>query len=308
MIFNIQKCSIHDGEGLRTLVFFKGCPLSCPWCANPESQGYGTEIMEYPSKCTGCGLCVKNCPEEAIGKDGRICRELCGSGCTACADTCYAEAKRLIGRDYDIDELLLEIKKDKVFYDIKGGGVTFSGGEPLAHGKYLKEIAKKCKANRINVCVESCGYSKFESFAEALGYIDYMFMDIKIIDAKKHEEVTGRSNEIILENIRKISETGVPLTIRTPVVPGYTDSEENIKKIAEFVCELPTAKEYELLIYHNLGESKYGALGRAYELKGIKPPTEEEMKKLTETANAVLNKYGKYSFYMKNNKKEGIKC
>lgn len=308
MIFNIQKCSIHDGEGLRTLVFLKGCPLRCPWCANPESQKYGPEITEYPSKCVGCGLCLRHCPKQAIGTDGHIDRELCAKDCAACADTCYAEAKRLVGKDYTVDELFNEIKKDKIFYDIKGGGVTFSGGEPLTHGKYLEEIAKKCKENRISVCVESCGHSKFESFAGALRYIDHMFMDIKIIDPQKHKEVTGENNELILENIRKISEYGIPLTIRTPVVPGYTDSEENIEGIAKFAAKLPTAKEYELLLYHDLGKSKYAALGKPYELAGVKPPSDERMKELTKTANAVLNRYGKYSFYMKDNKKEGIKC
>ena len=184
MIFNIQKCSIHDGHGLRTLVFFKGCPLRCPWCANPESQDYGIQIMEYPSKCIGCGLCARCCPYGAIGPDGRIDRSLCPRECQRCSQTCYAEAKKTVGRDYTIDELFKEINKDKIFYDIKGGGVTFSGGEPLTHGAYLKEIARKCRENRINVCVESCGYAPFASFKDALEYIDSMFMHIKDREAE----------------------------------------------------------------------------------------------------------------------------
>lgn len=308
MIFNVQKCSIHDGHGLRTLVFFKGCPLRCPWCANPESQSYNHEVTEYPSKCVGCGLCIERCPKHAIGKDGHVNRLCCPRDCTVCTDICYAEAKKAVGRDYTIDELFNEINKDKIFYDIKGGGVTFSGGEPLTHGEYLAQIAKKCKQNHINVCVESCGYSQFESFKNALPYIDSMFMDVKLIDPKKHEAITGKSNDLILENIKRISQYGIPLTIRTPIVPGYTDSEENIKGIAEFVSQLPTVKEYELLRYHNFGESKYGALGREYALKGIQPPSDERMLEFTEIANGVLNKHGKYSFFMKDNKKEGIKC
>ncbi len=308
MIFNIQKCSIHDGEGLRTLVFFKGCPLRCPWCANPESQSYSREITEYPSKCIGCGLCIKRCPKHAIGPGGRIDRSLCPADCTLCTDICYAEAKKEVGRDYTVDELFAEIKKDKIFYDMNGGGVTFSGGEPLTHGAYLAEIAKKCRENRINVCVESCGYSKFETFREALSYIDAMFMDVKVIDPQKHKAVTGFDNGLILDNIRRISELGIPLTIRTPVVPGYTDDPENIAGIARFVASLPTAAEYELLVYHNLGESKYGALGKPYLLKGLKPPTDEEMLALAHMANRILNQYGKQCFYMKDNKKEGIIC
>lgn len=306
MIFNVQKCSIHDGHGLRTLVFFKGCPLRCPWCANPESQYYGCEVTEYPSKCIGCGMCIRRCPAQAIGTDGHIDRTICSDECTECTDICYAEAKKLVGKEYTVDELFREINKDKIFYDIKGGGVTFSGGEPLSHGKYLEEIAKKCKQNHINVCVESCGYSSFDTFKNALPYIDAMFMDIKILDPRKHKEITGKSNELILDNIKRISDYGMPLTIRTPVVPGYTDSEENIRGIAEFVAQLPTVKEYELLRYHNFGESKYGALGRVYDLKGVQPPSDEKMLELTKIANNILNKYDKYSFFMKDNKKEGI--
>lgn len=308
MIFNIQKCSIHDGSGLRTLVFFKGCPLRCPWCANPESQSYECDIVEYLSKCIGCGMCRKRCPVSAIGEDGRIDRERCLKNCTACTDICYAEARRNVGKTYSIDELFEEIKKDKVFYDIKGGGVTFSGGEPLTHGKYLEQIARKCRENRINVCVESCGCSKFESFEGALPYIDAMFLDIKLIDSEKHKEITGFGNEQILENIRRISEYGIPITIRTPVVPGYTDSPENIAGIARFVSTLPSVSEYELLVYHNLGESKYGALGRDYALKGVTPPAEKEMRALTKLANDILRPYHKSCFFMKDNRKEGIIC
>ena len=188
----------------------------------------------------------------------------------------------------------------------KGGGVTFSGGEPLTYGAYLEQIARKCRENRIDVCIESCGYSPFDSFKEALPYINSMFMDIKIIDPQKHEEATGRSNQLILDNIRRISEYGVPLTIRTPIVPGYTDTEENIRGIAEFVSGLDTVTEYELLRYHNFGESKYAALGKTYDLKGVELPSDEEMLELTGIANTVLNKHGKYKLFMKDNKKEGI--
>lgn len=308
MIFNIQKCSIHDGNGLRTLVFFKGCPLRCPWCSNPESQTYDMEIAEHPSKCIGCGFCMKRCPQKAIGTALRIDRALCVKGCTACTDICHAEAKRIVGKDYSVDELFEEIRKDKIFYDISGGGVTFSGGEPLTHGKYLKQIAQKCRENKINVCIESCGYGRFEEFEEALPYIDAMFMDIKVIDSEKHKEITGFGNELILNNIKKISDFGIPITIRTPIVPGYTDYPENIAGIAEFVSTLPTVNEYELLAYHRLGESKYAALGRQYPLKGVEPPTDSEIEELVKLTNTILSKYGKQCFYMKDNKKEVVTC
>lgn len=308
MIFNIQKCSIHDGEGLRTLVFFKGCPLRCPWCSNPESQAYNSEIMEFPARCVGCGMCMERCPNNAIRSTGNIHRTLCIDKCTECTDICYAEAKRIVGEEYEVEDLLKEIKKDIPFYNIYDGGVTFSGGEPLTHGAYLKRISEECKKNKINVVVESCGFGNFESFKEALPFIDHMFMDIKIIDSARHKEVTGVDNDEILSNIKRISQEGMPITIRTPIVPGYTDSRENIRGIAEFIKQLPTVSEYELMKYHNLGASKYTALGRDYQLKDVKPPSDEEMAELVRLANRILNPYHKKCFYTKDNKKEVITC
>lgn len=306
MIFNIQRCSIHDGAGLRTLVFFKGCPLRCKWCANPESQSYETEIMESRIKCVGCGLCRKACPEHAIRDDGTIDRDLC-TNCMRCTDVCYAESKKVSGKEYTIDELYKEIEKDKPFYARFGGGVTFSGGEPLTHGEYLRDIAKRCNEKGIHVMVESCGFGNYEEFAQALPYIGGMFMDVKYMDPSVHEELTGVSNELILDNIRKISAFGIPLTIRTPIVPGCTDSEENIRAIAEFVGNLPTAKEYELLAYHDFGTPKYKSLGRSYALADVKTPDDETMRELVRSANEVLDKYGKECFWMKNNNKEVVK-
>ncbi|MGN0658564.1 MAG: glycyl-radical enzyme activating protein [Emergencia sp.] len=306
MIFNIQKCSIHDGNGLRTLVFFKGCPLHCPWCANPESQSYQKEIMESPVRCIGCGACAAVCPENAIGEDFRIDRERC-TGCLKCIDVCYAESKKIAGRDYTVEELYCEIDKDRGFYRRYGGGVTFSGGEPLTHSAYLKKIAEKCHSSGINVVVESCGFGNYEGFREALPYIDAMFIDIKCIDSEKHREMTGVGNEQILENIRRISDFGVPVTIRTPVVPGYTDSVENIEGIARFIRNLSGIREYELLAYHQFGKPKYRSLGRAYALDEVPVPDNEKMNDLVRRANRILDGSGKECFWTKNNKKEVIK-
>ncbi|MEY8297360.1 MAG: glycyl-radical enzyme activating protein [Emergencia timonensis] len=306
MIFNIQKCSIHDGEGLRTLVFFKGCPLKCKWCANPESQNYDEEIMESPVRCVGCGACRDACPKGAILEDGSIDRTLCDN-CMKCIDVCYAEAKKITGRAYTTEELYKEIEKDRPFYSRFGGGVTFSGGEPLTHGQQLRDIAEMCHEKGIHVVVESCGYGDFEKFKMALPYIDAMFMDIKHIDTAVHKELTGAGNALILNNIKKISEYGIPLTIRTPIVPGMTDREENIAGIAKFVAELPTAKEYELLAYHSFGESKYKALGRKYLLEGTETPSDEKMRELVKAGNRILSEYGKQCCWTKNNNKEVVK-
>lgn len=306
VIFNIQKCSIHDGEGLRTLVFFKGCPLQCMWCANPESQAFKPEIMESPVRCISCGTCRDVCPQSAISDDFIIDRALCIE-CMKCVDVCYAESKKIAGRNYTAEELYKEIEKDKPFYTRYGGGVTFSGGEPFAHGKDLKDIAEKCHEKGINVVVESCGYGQFDQFKAALPYIDAMFIDIKHIDTEAHRKLTGAGNELILDNIRKISEYGIPITIRTPIIPGFTDGEENIKGIAEFAGSLSTVKEYELLAYHNFGAPKYEALGRQYLLANVEAPEDEKMRKLVKIAGGVLSKYGKQCCWVKNNNKEVIR-
>ena len=306
MIFNIQKCSIHDGNGLRTLVFFKGCPLRCPWCSNPESQSYQPEIMESVTRCIGCGACRSVCPNNAIGEDFKIDRDKCKS-CFKCIDVCYAESKKIAGKSYTMSQLYREIDKDKPFYSLYGGGVTFSGGEPLTHPKELLEIAKKCKESGVHVMIESCGYGVYEEFKCILPYIDGMFMDVKIMNPEKHKACVGVDNAVILENIRRISEFGIPITIRTPIIPGYTDDEENIQAIGEFIKTLPSVKEYELLAYHNFGQPKYEALGKTYQLKDIQTPSDERMRELVKCANTVLEGSEKVCFWTKDNNKEVIK-
>lgn len=306
MIFNIQKCSIHDGVGLRTLVFFKGCPLHCYWCANPESQSYEKEIMEIPRKCINCGACQNVCPESAISLingEFKIDRSSCKK-CFKCIDICYAESKKLVGYELDVKSLFKEINKDLLFYQIHGGGVTFSGGEPLTQPEFLAEIAEMCKKNGINTSIETCGYGNYEKFKKALPFIDSMFIDIKHMDSSVHKELTGMGNEVILSNIKAISTHDIPITIRTPVVPGYNDSAENIKAIASFIKEIPNIKEYELLAYHGLGTSKYVSLGRTYALKDVMPPSDEQMMELVKLSNQTLRPYDKQAFYTKNNKKE----
>ena len=309
MIFNIQKCSIHDGLGLRTLVFLKGCPLRCLWCANPESQSYQQEIMEFPRKCIHCGACQRVCQSAISVKDGEfiIDRERC-TKCFKCTEVCYAESKEVVGEEMDMDTLFKELNKDRRFYQRSGGGVTFSGGEPLTHPDFLAEIAGKCKRNRINTTIETCGYGNYDEFKKALPFIDSMFIDLKHMDSDVHKRLTGVGNEKILSNTRTISTHGIPITIRTPVVPGCNDSIDNIEAIAAFISELPNVQEYELLSYHNLGSSKYQSLGIPYALEDVKPPAEEDMMELVRRANLILAPHGKQCFYMIKNKKEIVIC
>ena len=249
------------------------------------------------------------CPVGAISlaEDGpRIDREKCMS-CHKCADVCYAGAKYLEGKEYTIDELYKEIAKDKIFYDMNGGGVTFSGGEPLTQPEFLRDIAKLCRENGIHVQLESCGMGDYEKFKEALPYVNAMFMDIKHMDTEKHKELTGAGNELVLENIKKIDAFGVPITIRTPVIPGLNDSEENIRATAEFIKTLSGVKEYELLPYHQFGVNKYKALGRPYELADIQPPTDDEMRHLVKVANDAFAGTGRECFYTKENARVVVK-
>lgn len=265
--------------------------------------------MESPSKCIGCKACINICPAGAIHaeKEGfMVDREKCIS-CFRCADRCFAGSKYVMGKDYTIPELLKEIKKDKIFYEMKGGGVTFSGGEPLTQPEYLTEIAKACREDGIHVTIESCAMGDYDKFSSALPYINAAFIDVKHIDSEKHKELTGGSNELILENLRKISDFGLPITVRTPVIPGLNDDETNIRGIAKFVLTLPTVNEYELLPYHNFGVNKYKALGRHYKLNDVKPPADEHIRALVKAANSVFAGSGKTCFYTKDNAKISVK-
>lgn len=309
MIFNIQKCSIHDGTGMRTIVFFKGCPLKCEWCANPESQSYEKEIMEIPRKCIGCGACIRNCPVSAISViDGQclIDRDKCIK-CFKCTDVCYAESKELVGMEMSTEEIYKKVNSDRMFYQQYGGGVTFSGGEPLTHVKDLLPLAIKCHRNRIHTAMETCGFGNFEQFKEVLPYLDEMFFDLKHIDPEIHEKLTGVRNDVIIENLKKIAEYNIPITIRTPVIPGVNDSEENITGIAELIKDISAVRDYELLPYHKLGLSKYESLARDYTLKEVKQPTNEQMYELVRVANKVLEASGKPCFVTVKNRKEIIK-
>ncbi len=241
-IFNIQRFSIHDGPGIRTIVFLKGCFLRCAWCCNPESQEYDIQTMT---------------------EGGRI---------------------KTVGRDVTVGELMDEILADMPYYRRSGGGVTLSGGEMLAQHKFARDLLRACKEAGLHTAVESTAYAPFDKIEELLPYIDLYLMDIKHIDSKKHKEYTGVENHLILENARKIAESDTQLIIRTPVVPGFNDTREEIKAIASFAKTLPGVMEHHLLPYHRLGQDKYQGLGRVYAMKDIEPPSHEKMEYLLSVA------------------------
>ncbi|MHA1380211.1 MAG: glycyl-radical enzyme activating protein [Candidatus Helarchaeota archaeon] len=289
IIFNIQRYCIHDGPGIRTLVFFKGCPLRCIWCSNPESQNSFPEILFTKVKCIGCGKCAEVCPENAIIKsaDKRIDRDKC-TMCMKCVETCYAEALEIAGKEMTVEEAIKEVEKDRPFYEKSGGGVTVSGGEGFMQPKFLKSIFQECKNRGIDTAIETCGYANWAVLEEILEYIDLILVDIKHMDDARHEKLTGKSNKLILDNIRKMAELRKKIIIRFPLIPSYNDSEDNIRKTGEFVKELEGVNEINIIPFHRLGESKYEHLDREWLVGDIKPPSQEKL----EEVKKILESYG----------------
>ncbi|WP_419024568.1 glycyl-radical enzyme activating protein [Emergencia sp.] len=288
-IFNIQKMSIHDGPGIRTTVFFKGCPLNCLWCSNPESQKVEKEVACFQSRCVTCGYCAEVCPKGLIEAQPPFeitNREECDL-CEICVKECCTNAKKVVGEDYTVDELLKEIMKDKSFYDSSGGGVTFSGGEPLMQSAFLKEILAACRENGVHTAIETTGMTDTDSLIETAALLDLIFYDVKHMDDETHRDITGVSNERIIANLAALAKAHDNIVVRIPVIPGINDSTENLRKTADYAASL-NIPSIELLPYHNLGEVKYGQLGREYALADTQKPSEERMNALAdEMRNAV---------------------
>ncbi len=267
-VFNIQDYSIHDGPGIRTVVFLKGCPLSCAWCSNPESQSIEVEVGIVRNLCTGCMLCADACPEGAVFRDdaGRvqIDRSTCVK-CGRCVGACPRNARKTYGREITVDEVMAEVMRSAPFFIRSGGGVTVSGGEPTLQWEFLNGILIKCRQKCVPTAIETCGYLRDrEVLKKLLPNIDLFLYDIKCIDEEKHRCYTGVSNDIILDNARFISSNRKDMIIRVPVIPGFNDSREEMTRIVEFFSELDSAIEINLLPYHELGKSKYAALDMDY--------------------------------------------
>ena len=291
LVANIQKYAIHDGKGIRTTVFFKGCPLACRWCHNPETQGYGRELIFYEERCTGCGECGEECGNGAVtAADGKVYtdKELC-RGCGECVDGCMRNARQLCGRGYSVGELAEELLKDRAFYETSGGGVTLSGGEPLAQEMDDLERLRGTLCGRgISVNVDTCGAVAFERLERVMPYTDRFLFDLKLMDEDKHREYTGRDNGLILENLKLLSGKGARIWIRIPVIGGVNDEAEELERMAGFLSENVHPEQINLIPYHNTGSGKYVHLGREY--KGgmfYAPPKErmQELQRLMESKN-----------------------
>lgn len=286
VIFNIQTYSIHDGPGIRTTVFIKGCPLKCVWCQNPESQSAAPQLFFNSETCVGCGKCLQVCPEGAIRLDeGRSWtnRDVC-RGAGKCAEVCPNEARNIAGRHVTAGEVFKEVMKDKIFYEKSGGGVTLGGGEPLASPEFTTSLLKLYKKAGIHTALDTCGYAKWEMMKQILQYVDLVLYDLKHMDPAAHQLYTGVSNDLILGNAGRIcQELHIPVLARIPVIPGYNDSMNNIKATGRFIAaEMGTSTEVHLLPYHKLGEMKYHRLEKLGNPVSISPPDEKCMMKLKE--------------------------
>lgn len=305
LITNIQKYSIHDGTGIRTTVFFKGCPLSCRWCHNPETQLYTPVILTYQERCVGCGACETVCPVGAVRMEQKDTgafpensrteaavwavteHDRC-TGCGVCVDECLQNARELCGTAWEIPKLVNEIMKDQAFYETSGGGVTLSGGEVLAQDMdYMEKLMRILKNRGVRIFIDTCGAVPFEHFERALPYTDTFLFDIKLIDPEKHQVYTGRSNVQILDNLKKLSEKGASLWIRIPVIGGVNDTEEEIGGIGDFLKENGISyRQVNLLPYHNTGSGKYQHLNREYEGAEYYVPDKERMEDLKKILEA----------------------
>lgn len=276
-IFDIQRYSVHDGPGIRTLVFFKGCPLRCRWCQNPESLDAEREIAFFASKCIACGECAKACTKGAIVLEGdrRIDRSLCDR-CGRCAEVCYAEALTAIGKEYDVRTLLDVVERDRPFYEQSGGGVTVSGGEPTLQFDFLLGFLRAAKEAGLNTVIETCGAFAWSKFRKLLPYLDIIYFDLKVIDEKEHKRLTRTGNKRILANARRLVESGKKVVFRVPLVPGMTDTEQNLSDLIDLLGEFER-EEVHLLPYHKMGESKLQRIDSLLEPLDLEPLSDERL-------------------------------
>ncbi|MBN2148864.1 MAG: glycyl-radical enzyme activating protein [Anaerolineales bacterium] len=290
ILFDLRRFSIHDGPGIRTAVFFKGCPLHCTWCHNPESQKSGPELILRPLRCIHCQACLEACPHGAITfRDGisYTDREKC-QVCGNCVNACHAEARQLVGRVYSVAEVIETVLRDRPFYEESGGGVTFTGGEPLLQPRFLGALLQAAKEQNLHTVLDTSGQAAWQTIDRLRNLVDLFLYDIKIMDTERHRRYTGVSNQRILSNLRRLADHGHQIILRLPVVPGINDSLEDVEAVGRYAASLPGIERIDLLAYHNAAQSKYEGLGRDYPLAALHSPAMEQME---ETA-AQLGAFG----------------
>lgn len=280
LVFNIMRFSVHDGPGIRTTVFLKGCPLSCPWCHNPESQSYQPEALYVSERCISCQTCCYVCESGALRwsngpqRDAARC-----TYCGACVEACPAEARKLMGTPIQVGELVEKIRRDVAFFDESGGGVTFSGGEPLAQPRFLEAALAACKTEGIHTVLDTCGYAPSAVLRRVMPYVDLFLFDLKLVDDTRHQHVVGVSNSSILENLSILASAHASLVVRIPVIPGINDDVQNLEQSFQLLGKLGLGK-VDLLPFHATGIEKYHRLSLSCRMGDLKPPTPAKMQEI----------------------------
>lgn len=282
-IFNIQRFSTEDGPGIRTTVFMKGCPLSCLWCANPESQAFEPQVAHRDSKCRGCGACTQQCPQHAISvimENGTphsvIDRTRCVN-CGSCVTACTAGSLHIYGERKTVGEVFNEVKKDAGYYDNSGGGLTISGGEPMMQSDFVAALFARCRRLGIPTALDTCGYYPTEMIDKLDGLVDLVLFDLKLMDSEQHRKYTGVDNALIFRNLERYHQMDAEIFIRIPLIPGVNDTEENLTATAKFISAFDPALHIDLLPYHNYGINKFASLDRRYELADAKRQSPEKL-------------------------------
>jgi pyruvate formate lyase activating enzyme len=285
IIFDIKKFSIHDGPGIRSTVFLKGCPLRCCWCHNPEGISKNPEIMLFPKRCLdSCRACIKTCTHKALSKRRgilTITRSRCDL-CGRCVEACPAEALKMAGRLVSAGNVIDELAKDAVFYGSSKGGVTFSGGEPMQQVFFLRELLLGAKRKGWHTALDTCGHAPWVAFRKIMPLVDLFLFDLKCIDAARHRRLTGQSNELILDNLQRLSAASRSLAVRVPLIPGSNDSRAEMTRVADFCAALPRPHAVQLLPYHRGGAGKRERLGQADPLPATRPPSAAKLNKIRE--------------------------